>query len=263
MREPDEVDGGETDEATEEIPTSAGTGGTDLSRRTFMQATGVAAAAGLLGAGATGSAAAAPGVNTDFTNWRVQEASKVWERGYRGRPDRSISLTDSGLEPRHPDEGPWNGITAFVDDGEVKLTRPAENDTERVKTGDTESFSGTAGPGTFATGEELYHEFTTPAGVEELDATLSWTPFSPANDLELGLDKLVDGEYKRVVTAATADEPETFSVAVEPDHQYRFVVELFLNTASDYEISGTYFEIEGTRTVVDDSEVFDFPGAGD
>jgi hypothetical protein len=233
-----------------------------LSRRTMLQATGALASAGLLGMSGTEKATAATGgVNPDFLNWRVREASKIWERGYRGRPDRSISLTDSGLSPRHPDEGPWNGITALIRNEEVKLTRPANNDTERVKTGDTESFSGTAGPGTFATGEEIYHEFTTPAGVEELDAMLSWSPSEPANDLELGLDKYVDGEYKRVVTAATASEPETFSVAVEPEHKYRFVVELYLNTTSTYSISGTYFEIQGDITFVDDSEVFSFPGA--
>ena len=254
------IDGAD-DRETADASLDESTGNLDLTRRTLLKTTGAAAGAGLFGLGATGSAAAASGVNQDFVNWRVREASKIWKRGYRGRPDRSISLTDSGLSPRHPDEGPWNGITALIRDGEVKLTRPAQNDTERVKTGETESFSGTAGPGTFATGEEFYHEFTTPSGVEELDATLSWSPSEPANDLEFGLDKKVDGEYERVVTAATASEPETFSVAVEPDHQYRFVGEHYLNVTSTYEISGTYFAIQGDVTFVDDSEAFDFDGA--
>ena len=254
------IDGAD-DRETADASLDESTGNLDLTRRTLLKTTGAAAGAGLFGLGATGSAAAASGVNQDFVNWRVREASKIWKRGYRGRPDRSISLTDSGLSPRHPDEGPWNGITALIRDGEVKLTRPAQNDTERVKTGETESFSGTAGPGTFATGEEFYHEFTTPSGVEELDATLSWSPSEPANDLEFGLDKKVDGEYERVVTAATASEPETFSVAVEPDHQYRFVGEHYLNVTSTYEISGTYFAIQGDVTFVDDSEAFDFAGA--
>jgi hypothetical protein len=232
-----------------------------VGRRTFLKGTGTLAALGVTGVSATGQTAAAGGFDESYLNFRTQEAAKVWARGYRGRPDRSISLTDSGVSPRHPDEGPWNGITAIIQDGEVTLTRPAQNDTERVATGDTESFSGTAGPGTFADGEEFYHEFTTPTGVEELDAELSWSPSEPGNDLEFGLDKLVDGEYKRVVTAATASEPEKFSVAVEPDHQYRFVGEHYLNVTSTYEISGTYYEIQGEVTTVNESEVFAFSGS--
>lgn len=232
-----------------------------LSRRTMLQVTGAITGASVLGIGATSTVAAPTGINEDFLNWRVREASKVWDRGYRGRPDRSIALTDSGLDPRHPDEGPWNGITALTRDGAVKLTRPANNDTERVKTGDTESFAETAGPGSFATGDEIYHPFVTPANVEQLDATLTWDPPEPANDLELGIDKLIDGTYKRVATAATANMPETLSVTVESEHKYRFVVELYLNVTCTYDISGTYFAIRGDISFVNESEVFDFLGS--
>ncbi|WP_248910685.1 S8 family peptidase [Halocatena marina] len=232
-----------------------------LSRRTMLQLTGAVASTSVLGIGSTPSVAARTGINEDFLNWRVREASKVWDRGYRGRPDRSIALTDSGLESRHPDEGPWNGITALIRDGAVKLTRPANNDTERVKTDETESITGTAEPGSFATGDEIYHPFVTPADVEQLDTTLTWNPPEPANDLELGIDKLIDGEYKRVATAATGNTPETVSIDVEPEHEYRFVVELYLNVACTYEISGTYYNILGDISFVNENEVFDFSGS--
>lgn len=99
-----------------------------LSRRAMLQATGALAATSALGLSATDIAAAAE-VDGDFRNWRAREASKAWDRGFRGRPDRTISLTDSGLDSRHPDEGPWNGITAVIEDGKVKLTRPEKNQT--------------------------------------------------------------------------------------------------------------------------------------
>ncbi len=226
-----------------------------LSRRSVLQTAAVTAGAGILGIGATGSALGAPTVNRDFLNWRAREASKVWERGYRGRADRTIVLTDSGLEPRHPDEGPWNGITAFVKDGEVKLTRPAENDLDRVKAG-SENASGFIAAGTFVEGSEEYHEFTTPPGVDELDAVLSWSPSEPVNDLEFRIDRLVNGEWKEVARAATGSTPEKLSIAVDTGQKYRYVVENYTNAGSNYEITGTYFDIQGTRTVVGEDQVF-------
>ena len=87
----------------------------------MLQATGV------LGVGVTGTALAAPAVNGAFRNWRAREASKAWDREFRGQANRIISLTDSGLEPCHPDEGPWNGIVVFVDDSEKNSTPPGTN----------------------------------------------------------------------------------------------------------------------------------------
>ncbi|WP_049901033.1 S8 family serine peptidase [Halococcus agarilyticus] len=124
----DPRDANDARETTDESSDESEAGNLDLTRRTLLKTTGTVAGAGLLGVGASGSAAAATGVNGDFRNWRAREASKAWDRGFRGRPDRTISLTDSGLDSRHPDEGPWNGITAVVDGDEVKLTRPEEND---------------------------------------------------------------------------------------------------------------------------------------
>ncbi|RBI61504.1 hypothetical protein DMJ13_12380 [halophilic archaeon] len=233
-----------------------------LTRRSFLAASSALAGAGALGVGAHGvSAASDAGASDEFLNWRAREASNVWKRGYRGRQDRTVGLTDSGLDARHPGVGPWNGVQAFVEDGEVKLTKPDQNDVERERTGDAESFSGTVGPGTFATGEETYHEFTAPSGVAELDAELSWSPNVDAtNDLEFRLDEKVADGWQTVTRAATASMPETMSAPVEAGTTYRFVVEVYVNTTTTYEISGTYYEMSGTVETYDPSVVFDFVG---
>jgi subtilisin family serine protease len=93
-----------------------------VSRRTLLQATGAVAGAGVLGIGGVGDAAAASGdVEDRYRNWRAWEATHAWERGYRGRTDRTISLTDTGIEARHPDDGPWNGVQVLLDDGNPTL----------------------------------------------------------------------------------------------------------------------------------------------
>ena len=89
-----------------------------LSRRTFVRTTGLLAGLGVVG---VGPGAAASGLDDAFRNWRAWEASKVWERGYRGRPDRTVALTDSGIEARHPDVGPWNGVRVEIDDDGPRL----------------------------------------------------------------------------------------------------------------------------------------------
>lgn len=229
-------------------------------RRTFLKGAGTLAALGLTGAAATGSAAGASGLDDRFRNFRAQEAAQVWNRGYRGRPDRTVALTDSGIEARHPDIGPWNGITAFLDGGDLRLTEPEKSSLERVSAGDAPAFSGTAGPGTFATGDEIHHEFTTPSDVDELDATLSWG-VGDVNDLEFRLDRRLDGEWQQVARAATGSQPETISTGLQPDTDHRFVVELYLNTADSYEITGEYFTFRGNRKTVDASKVFKDAGS--
>ncbi|WP_430506391.1 S8 family serine peptidase [Haloparvum sp. PAK95] len=233
-----------------------------LTRRALLQALGIAAGGSLLGAGSADLASAASTDAWDeYRDWRAIEANKVWDRGYRGRADRTIGLTDSGLEARHPDLGPWNGVEAFVENDDLKLTKPAENDISRVESGETESFSGTMGPGTFATGEEKYHEFTTPSDVAELDSTLSFSPNTDANDLEFRIDVWTGSRWETEARAATGGEPETLpQVPVEDDTKYRYVIEAYLNTETSYEIDGTYFDVDGTRTTYDDSVVFDGTG---
>lgn len=104
-----------------------------FSRRTFMKTAGLAATASALGVG-TGVAGADSGIDRQFSNLRVREAAKVWDRGYRGRPDRTIGLTDTGVDARHPDLGPWNGVVTFIEGGEVKLTTQAEVESRTTAT---------------------------------------------------------------------------------------------------------------------------------
>ena len=231
----------------------------NLGRRSFLQAAAVAAGATLLGAAGSGVAGAASG-HGDYRNWRAIEAQHVWDRGYRGRPDRVIGLTDSGLDARHPDLGPWNGVRAFIESGELKLTKPAQNDVTRSESGETERFSGTMGPGTFATGEEKYHEFTAPSDVDQLDSTLSWGPVAE-NDLEFRLDVWTGSRWETEARAATGSQPEKLlHVPVESGTRYRYVVEAYLNTQTNYTIDGAYYDVSGDFTTYDDSVVFEGTG---
>jgi hypothetical protein len=89
-------------------------------RRTVLKATGALAGLGLFGVGTT-AASGSGDVSETYANIRVREALQAWERGYRGRPDRSLALTDSGTDSRHPDIGPWSGVTVTTEDGEFEL----------------------------------------------------------------------------------------------------------------------------------------------
>lgn len=217
-----------------------------VSRRTFLKTTGIAAGAGLFGTSVEGVAAAGGDLDSSFLNWRVQEASHVWDRGYRGRPDRTIALTDSGIEARHPDLGPWNGIRATIRNGELVLPK---TERERVSLdGEGESFSGTMGPGTFANPDRNTHEFVTAPDAEGIDATMTWTPpdvQDQGEDIELYLDKHTGDGWERVAASTNPDQPEEIVNYVEADHRYRFVVETWLNVTAEYEIEADYVAYEG------------------
>ena len=212
---------------------------TELTRRSVLRTTAAAAGASVLPLG-VGRASAAAGTDDAFRNWRVREASHAWDRGYRGRRDRAIALTDSGIEARHPDVGPWNGVRAVTRDGEFSLTTDA---VDRRELDAGESFSETIGPGTFATPATKRHAFTTPADADELEASLAWTPADDVQDLEFYVEN-ADGD--RVVTAATADSPKRITADVSGGEEYAFVVETWANVAAEYEIAGDYYAYHGS-----------------
>jgi subtilisin family serine protease len=234
-----------------------------VSRRTFLKATGVAAGVGIFGARADTVAAADGELDADFFNWRAREASRVWERGYRGRPDRTVALTDSGIETRHPDLGPWNGVRATIRNGDLVLPK---SERERVYLdGAGESVSGTMGPGTFANPDQNTHEFTTASGAEGIDVTMTWTPEDVQDngeDIELYLDKQTDDGWERVAASTNGSQPEQILNYVEADHRYRFVVETWLNVTAEYEITADYYEHEGEFEALDPSAVFADVGTG-
>jgi subtilisin family serine protease len=223
--------------------------GIELSRRTFTKAAGAAAGAGLLGASA-GTAAAADGRPlAEFTNPRVQELARVWEKGYRGRRDRAIGLTDSGIDARHPDLGPWNGVRAFDDSGDLKFVNENRREVTEIDVNIKDAISNpdafpateSAAPGTFAEGSEVeVIQFSvTEPGETLMNAELDWEPNGdPAedgNDLEFRLDISVGAnEWEKVERAASANVPERLvGVTVEKGNTYRFVAESYANTVSE------------------------------
>ena len=251
----------------------------ETTRRTFMKGVGLAAGTAALGP-STGTASAAHGFDTKFANWRVREASKVWERGYTGHPERSLAITDSGVEARHPDLGPWNGIQAEFDaDGNfVLVDREASSPGTRTSIGTEGPYTGTlAAGGPAPANMQATHRFTVPAdgGFDGpasvgLDAELSWTPAnqedpalgtSVGEDLEFYLDENTGSAesptWERVATAATGSNPETLVADVKPGTEYRFVADTYANVAAQYEASGEYFTETGATVVeADPADVF-------
>lgn len=274
-----------TDDPTTDDPT------TDVSRRLFMQGVGTTAAATALGVGATGTGAAHDGFHARFAYPRTREAAKVWERGYRGRPDRTIALDDSGIDVRHPDIGPWNGVTATAletdasnDVPDIQLaTEDALEDWNATRTevdvGEDVTTSQTAvlGPGTTVEGSETaFPPFTPPEGenVVQLDATLSWTPpnaplpdpvpiLSEAGEdqsfrIEINLGTEAEPEWFTLQTIDTGKNPERLTrVPVAPGRQHRFVAGQFANVAAQGEVSWTYYTFTSELATLDPSAVAD------
>lgn len=239
---------------------------TGLSRRSVLQTAGLLAGAGVLGSGAAAAASDDGALDPRLLNWRAVEAAKVWEKGYRGRPDRALAITDSGLDARHPDLGPWNGVRAITKDGDLVLKEGAYGDSgsgsgssdgsdssgdARDQVGNPLTRSGTAMPGAFVASAQASETATEPfnladasaGSADEMDAELTWTPAVPANDLELRFERKVDGGWAAVKTAATASTPETMTVPVSSDETYRFVVERYANVAAQFDITATFFEL--------------------
>jgi len=240
-----------------------------VSRRTLLKSAGLAAGVAASGtltdlasSAAATSATTARDLDASFFNWRAREASKVWEKGYRGRPDRTVALTDSGIDARHPDLGPWNGVRATIRDGDLVLPK---SERERVPIEDPgESFSGTMGPGTFANPSRATHEFTTDADAEGIDVTMTWTPpdvQGNGEDLELYLEKQTADGWTRVAASTQGSQPESITNYVEGDHRYRFVVETWLNVTAEYQIDAGYYAYEGAFRAHDPNVVFQDAGS--
>jgi hypothetical protein len=164
-----------------------------------MKASGLAVGASALGTGLAGTAAADE-VDATLRNIRVREARKAWARGYRGRADRALALTDSGAEGRHPDLGPWNGVTATTNsDDKLKLERNTGTEEKELPVFDeevrqTEEYTGqnagagalglieTFGPASIQTGEFD----TDDASRVQLRGTIDWEPGTPEGTEEPG-----------------------------------------------------------------------------
>ncbi len=219
---------------------------TNLSRRTFMQAAGTTAA-GLFASAAAGTAAADVGPLDDrLLNWRVAEARKVWDRGYRGRPDRTLGLTDSGVAARHPDLGPWNGARLRPDgNGGVDVVGvEAVERTVPVTEPETFRTDGWSGQAAGTAVERAVAEETEPFEIGSVDgenvlgyrleATLTWNvdvPEGQPASIHAVLQR--DGEDgwepvrtmgETYVDTVESDNVLETSVEVTPGESYRFAV---------------------------------------
>jgi len=112
---------------------------TGVNRRTFMQAAGIGGITALGYGSLTESSGAetSTDIPDEVLNIRVQDARHAWERGYRGRPDRPLGLTDSGTDTRHPDLGPWSGVTATTEGETLEVDGDPFADTDGDVTPET------------------------------------------------------------------------------------------------------------------------------
>lgn len=215
-----------------------------LSRRTFLKASCLTAGAGLVGVGATGAAAAHAGFHREFGNPRTWELSRVWEKGYRGRPSRSVAVGDTGCDARHPDLS-WNNVRIVEGDDELALEQVTNVDTDGEPVGDVGPYSGTLGPGIADAGvtERQTHDLDVPADANRIEATATWTPQRQDNELLL-LD-----EKGNEVASSTDFNPftgkgEHVTGPVEPG--YALAVETYANVSASYEIMGTFVQNDTT-----------------
>ncbi|MFW5963996.1 MAG: S8 family serine peptidase [Natronomonas sp.] len=225
---------------------------TRLSRRTFMQASGALAASGALGATAT-TAAAQSEFHREFANPRVWELQRVWQKGYRGRPSRSVGVGDSGCDGRHPDLS-WNNVRIEESGNDITLKRVVGGEGGENTVGTVGSFSGTLGPGAADAGEvqRETHELDVPDDADEIDVEATWTPQRQDNELFL-LDENGDEVASSTDFNPQSGAGERIKAPVEPG--YEVAIETYINAAADYEITGEY--VETTTTVEPVEEDFD------
>ncbi|WP_255151986.1 S8 family serine peptidase [Halorarius halobius] len=278
----------------------------DVSRRSFMKGVGVAAGAAALGASATGSGAAHEGTfHTEFANPRVREAAKVWaskpwREGFRGSPERTLAINDSGIDVDHPDLGPWNGVTAIGsgDGGKptVKLASPDDLATwrdSRRMVGDEKRQTAVLGPGTTVEGSDTpFPAFTVPTreqlqqrddidplpdgkGVVDMDATLSWTPqnvplpsatpvlSSAGEDQSFRAEVKIDGQWITLKTVDTGSNPETLTnITAIPGKEHRFVAGQFANVVAQGEVTYSFHTYDDDLDTLDGSVEFTGDGSG-
>jgi subtilisin family serine protease len=61
----------------------------------------------------------------ELLNPRARNAAHAWDRGFRGRSDRTVLDPDTGFDARHTDLGPWSGVTVDFSDG-LEVTAGAD-----------------------------------------------------------------------------------------------------------------------------------------
>lgn len=226
--------------------------GIEFPRRRFLKAAGVAANASLLGLGVTGMATAESFTDT-LAHPRVQEAQKAWEKGFRGQPERTVGLICHGLEARHPDLGPWNGVRAVPDgDGGLKLVR---EHLERLDVDeDIRIFSGSFGPNV-GMQRNSHGPFTAPDNVQRVEAHLGPAfPGFVSRGLRFLLETYPEGDTV-VQFQGTSPHSAIATWDIEAGEKYQFVAETTFpnNAAAFYTIEANY------QTQTEDTEVVSDP----
>lgn len=211
------------------------TNGIRLLRRRFMQLAGAASVASLFGVKAV-ETSSADKFNSDFANPRVQEARKAWIKGFRGQSNRTLGMLCHGLEARHPDLGPWNGIRA-IPDGEKGLDLVHENLKRLEVPDDIRFFEGSFGPNAGNTRKE--HPFTAPGNVDRVEAHLFARPPFVARGLKL----LLETSDGTVIKQFQGPSPHSALAAqINPGKDYVFAVETTFpnNAQANYTLDANY-----------------------
>lgn len=208
-----------------------------IPRRSFIQAAGAVAGAGMLGFGAIGTAAADE-FDPMFTQRRVREARKVWAMGFRGQADRTLGILSDGLGARHPDVGPWNGVRAIPDgDGGLELVH--EN-LERLDVPEDIRFFAESRALPSNTGDRHEYQFTGPENVYRVEAHSKSEPSAQSNGVRLSLET-ADGEV--IESFAGNAAPHTgIAAKIEPAKNYVFVIENTMRSVrGTYNLEAQYF----------------------
>lgn len=129
--------------------------------------------------------------------------------------------------------------------GKRYVTETPGGEPEELQAGET--FSGIITPGAAGSTRET-HEFTPGTSrADKIDATLTYGANVQDNDLylEKNVGSEDDPQWQTVASSRNLQGPESIEAPVDPEMQYRFVVETFANAVSNYEITATYFEVPG------------------
>lgn len=209
-----------------------------------MQGAGITVGAGLLGATTADTAeAAVTEVPLEFANPRVLRATHAWERGYRGQPNRALGLTDSGTESRHPDLGPWNGVTVTTrNDGFELFQYRTDGSVDAEQIGESEAFSGFAAP------IEQTETLEIPDDTDRIAFTLESDELTGIDEVDDEVDAAIEVELLEDGTTVAANRNEIGRTVeydfVDDDAEYELGV-FVADIPGSYDIEVSYFELDG------------------